>query len=62
MVHQNGIPIWRLHTKVYKGASNVSANNSNTVGYKDLRLYILVFYSTSFFWLLPLDGFQLLIG
>ena len=30
-------PIWRLHTKLYKGAWNVSANNSETVGHKDLR-------------------------
>ena len=46
----------------YKGAWNVSANNSETVGQKDLRLgqkvYILVFYNISFSWLLPLDGFQ----
>ena len=62
LVHQNGAPIWRLHTKLYKGAWNVSANNSETVGHKDLRLgqivYILVFYNISFSWLLPLDGFQ----
>ena len=62
LVHQNGTPIWRLHTKLYKGAWNVSANNSETVGHKDLRLgqivYILVFYNISFSWLLLLDGFQ----
>ena len=62
LVHQNGAPIWRLHTKLYKGAWNVSANNSETVGHKDLRLgqivYILVFYNISFSWLLRLDGFQ----
>ena len=38
------------------------ANNSETVGHKDLRfgqiVYILVFYKISFSWLLPLDGFQ----
>ena len=38
------------------------ANNSETVGHKDLRLgqivYILVFYNISFSWFLPLDGFQ----
>ena len=55
-------PICRLHTKLYKGAWNVSANNSETVGHKDLRLgqiiYILVFYNISFSWLLPLNGFQ----
>ena len=60
LVHQNGTPIWRLHTKLYKGAWNVSANNSETVGHKDLRLgqivYISVFYNISFSWLLPLDG------
>ena len=62
LVHQNGTPIWRLHAKLYKDAWNVSANNSETVGHKDLRLgqivYILVFYNISFSWLLPLDGFQ----
>ena len=62
LVHQNGAPIWRLHTKLYKGAWNVSANNSETVGHKDLRfgqiVYILVFYNISFSWLLPRDGFQ----
>ena len=61
-VHQNGAPIWRLHTKLCKGAWNVSANNPETVDHKDLRLgqivYILVFYSMSFSWLLPLSGFQ----
>ena len=45
-------PIWRLQTKLYKEAWNVSANNSETVGYKDLRfgqiVYILVFYSIHF--------------
>ena len=56
-----GAPIWRLHTKLYKGAWNVSPNNSETMGHKDLRLgqivYILVFYNISFSWFLPLDGF-----
>ena len=52
---------WRLHTKLYKGAWNVSANNSETVGHKDLRLVLkLVFYNISFSWLLPLDGFQVI--
>ena len=64
LVHQNCTPIWRLHTKFYKGAWNVSANNSETVGRKDLKLgqivYILVLYNISFSWLLPLDGFQLI--
>ena len=40
---------WRLHTKLYRGAWNVSANNSETVGHKDPRLgqivYKLVFYN-----------------
>ena len=62
MVHQNGSPIWGLHTKLYKGERNVSANISETVGHKDLRLgkivCILVFYNISFSWLLLLDGFQ----
>ena len=51
-VHQNGSPIWRLHTKLYKGAWNVLANNSETVGHEDLRLgqiiYILVFFKINF--------------
>ena len=38
---------WRLHTKLYKRAWNVSVSNSETVGHKDLRLeqivYTLVF-------------------
>ena len=62
LVDQNGTPIWRLHTKLYKGAWNVSANNSETVAHKDLRLgqivYILVFYNVSFSLPVPLDGFQ----
>ena len=49
--------LWRLYTKLYKGAWNVSANNSETVGHKDLRfgqiVYILVFYNIHF-----LDLFQ----
>ena len=64
LVHQNSTPIWRLHTKLYKGAWNTWANNSEIVGHncKDLRLgqivYILVFYNISFSWLLLLDSFQ----
>ena len=62
LVHQSGAPIWRLHTKLYKGAWNISPNNSETMGHKDLRLgqivYILVFYNISFSWLLLLDSFQ----
>ena len=34
LVHQNGAPIWRLNTKLYKGAWNVSANNSETFDQK----------------------------
>ena len=41
---------------------NVSANNSETVGHKDLKLGQIVeelaFYNILFSWLLPLDGFQ----
>ena len=48
--------------KALQRCVNVSANNSETVGHKDLRLekivYILVFYNISFSWLLSLDGFQ----
>ena len=64
LVHQSGAPIWRLHTKLYKGAWNIWANNSEIVGHncKDLRLgqivYILVFYNISFSWLLLMDSFQ----
>ena len=60
LVHQNGTPIWRLRTKLYNGAWNVSANNSETVGHKDLTLgqivYILVFYNISFSWILLENG------
>ena len=59
---QNGTPKWRLHTKLFQGYGNISVNNSETVGHKDLRLgkivYILVFYNISFSRLLPQDGFQ----
>ena len=62
LVHQNGTPIWRLHTNLYKGAWNVSVNNSETVGHKELRLgqivHILGFYNISFCWFLSMDGFQ----
>ena len=62
LVHQNGAPIWRRHAKLYKGVWNISANNSETVGRKDLRLkqivYILVFNNISFSRLLPPHGFQ----
>ena len=48
----SGTPIWRLHTRLYKGAWNVSANNSETVGHKDKILghivYILVFLTFHF--------------
>ena len=58
-VHQYRVSIY---TKLYKGVWNVLANNSETVGHKDLRLeqivYILVFYNITFSWHLPLDGFQ----
>ena len=43
LVHHNGTPIWRLHTKLYKGAWKVSANNSETGGHKDLRLGQIVY-------------------
>ena len=49
---KNCPPLWRLHTKLCKGVWNVSANNSETVGHKDLRfgqiVYILVFYNIHF--------------
>ena len=52
LVDRNCPPIWCLHTKLYKGAWNVSATNSETVGHKDLRfgqiVYILVFYNIHF--------------
>ena len=63
-VDQNCPPILLLHEKLYKAAWNVSANNSETVGHKNLRLekavYILIFYKTLFSWFLPLDGFELI--
>ena len=66
LVDLNGPPKWRLRTKLYKGVWNVSANNSATVGHKDLRLgqvvYILVFYNISFCCLLPLDSFQFIFS
>ena len=43
LVHQNGTPIWRLHTKLNKGAWNISENYSETVGHKDLRLGQIVY-------------------
>ena len=62
LVDQNCPSIWHLHTMLYKGAWNVWANNSVTLGHKDLRfgqiVYILVFYNISFSWHFPLDGFQ----
>ena len=38
LVDQKGAPIWRLHTKLCGGAWNILANNSETMGRKDLRL------------------------
>ena len=62
VVVPNSAPIWRLHTKLYRGAWNIWANNSETMDHKDLRLgqivQKLVFDNVSFSWLLPLDGFQ----
>ena len=64
LVHQSGTSIWRLHTKLYKVAWNILANDSESVGHKDLRLgqivyiHALVFYNISFSWLRPLDGSQ----
>ena len=53
-VHQYGVSI--------QSSTKVCENNSETVGYKDLRfgqiVYILVFYNICFSWHLPLDGFQ----
>ena len=60
LVDQNCTPIWRLHTKLFKGAWNVSANNSETVGHKDLRfgkiVYILVFKTLHFLKTKQLDS------
>ena len=62
LVHQSGAPTGRLHTKLYKVAWNVSANNSETVCRTDLRLgeivYVLVFYYVSFSWLFSLNGLE----
>ena len=43
LVHQNGTPIWRLHTKLYKGAWNVLTNNS----------FIAVNFLCFFHWTVP---------
>ena len=42
LVHQNGTPIWRLHAyEALQRCGNVSANNSERVGHKDLdKLFI----------------------
>ena len=65
-IHQHSVSIQSSSWKLYKGAWNVSANNSETVGHKDLRLgqivYKLVFYNISLSWLLPLDGFQFIFS
>ena len=53
-MHLNGTPIY---TKLYKGPRKVSANTSETVGHKDLKLGKIV-YTLVFSWLLPPDGFQ----
>ena len=61
-----GGPKWHTNMasplKLYTGAWNDSANNSETVVHKDQKLrqivYILVFDNISFSWPLPLDGFQ----
>ena len=62
LVHQSSAPTWRLHTRLYKVAWNVSANNSETVCCTDLRLgeiiYVLVFYNISFSWLFSLNGLE----
>ena len=42
LAHQKCTLVWRLHTKVYQGGWNVSANNSETVGHKDLKLRQIV--------------------
>ena len=34
LVDQKGAPIWRLHTKLCRGAWNILANNSETMGAK----------------------------
>ena len=45
-VYQNCTQIWRLHTKLYNGAWDVSANNSETVGHIDLRREKLFIYQS----------------
>ena len=49
-VYQNCTQIWRLHTKLYNGAWNVSANNSETVGDIDLRIGQIVYIYISLLW------------
>ena len=66
VVVQNGAPIWRLHTKLYRGADNIWADNSETIyGPQRPETWTncskLVFDNVSFSWLLPLDGFQFIL-
>jgi len=62
LVYVRCTPIWQLHTKLYKVAWNVWANNSETVYHTDLRLgevlYVLVFYIR----LLSLNGFRFIFS
>ena len=62
LVDQNCAPIWRLLTKLCKGAETFRQITQKNAGQKDLRLgqivYVLVFYNISFSWLLLPDVFQ----
>ena len=54
LVDQNCLPIWHLHTKLYKGAWNVLANNSDThVGHKDLRFGQIVYKLVFIYFFVP---------
>ena len=57
LMHQNGTPIWHLHTKLYKGGETFQ-HNSKTVGLRLGQIVYMCVYNISFSWLLPLHGFQ----
>ena len=61
-VPKGGAPTWRLHTNLYKVASDASTNNSETMYCADLRfgqvIYKFVSYNIPSFWLISLNGFH----
>ena len=58
---QNGAPIWRLCTKLYKSEwmfRQITQKLWDTKTWELDKLFLLVFYNISLCWLLPLDSFQ----